>query len=186
MARCYSVAMDRDQPLPLLWLVSDERNDARLERALAALPKGSGFVFRHYHLGETARRARFEELRKECAKHGHVLVLSGDADTAINWGADGIYGPAEQLLERPGQLRLATVHTANEIARANPAKVDGMFLSPVFPTRSHPGGNHLGIAMFHHLAAQAQSPVIALGGMNAARAAELGWSRWGAIDGLPA
>ena len=50
--------MARNQsPLPLLWLLSDKRNDAGLEDALRALPPRSGFVFRHYHLEESARRA---------------------------------------------------------------------------------------------------------------------------------
>jgi hypothetical protein len=34
---------------PRLWLLSDERNDAVLERPCAACPRGSGFVYRHYH-----------------------------------------------------------------------------------------------------------------------------------------
>ena len=44
------------QSLPLIWLLSDARNDAQLEQALADLPRGSGFVFRHYHLPPDARR----------------------------------------------------------------------------------------------------------------------------------
>ena len=50
------------QSLPLIWLLSDARNDAQLEQALADLPRGSGFVFRHYHLSPEARRARFDTL----------------------------------------------------------------------------------------------------------------------------
>jgi thiamine-phosphate pyrophosphorylase len=176
--------MDRDQPLPQLWLLSDERNDARLEAALANLPKGSGFVFRHYHLDSAARRTRFDALRGLCTTNDHLLVLSGDTQTAIDWGADGIYGPAERLDQDPGLLRLATVHDASEVELANRGKVDGMFLSPVFPTRTHPGGDCLGPAEFHLLAARAKSSVIALGGMTAERAADLRWQRWAAIDGL--
>jgi thiamine-phosphate pyrophosphorylase len=176
--------MDRDQPLPQLWLLSDERNDARLELALSALPKGSGFVFRHYHLEGDQRRARYEALRPLCRTCNHLMILSGDSATAAAWQADGLYGPAA-IRERPaGLLRLATVHDGNEIDCANRAGVDGMFLSPIFPSRSHPGGATLGSAGFHILAKRAIRPVIALGGMNAVRAAELGWPRWAAIDGL--
>jgi thiamine-phosphate pyrophosphorylase len=57
-------------------------------------------------------------------------------------------------------------------------------LSPVFPTRSHPGGETLGIARFYELAALSEIPVIALGGMTAERARALDWPRWAAIDGL--
>ncbi len=174
--------MTRLKPLSAIWLISDARNDASLETALASLPDHSGFVFRHYHLKEPARRARYDGLLALCRDFGHLTVLSGDADTALAWGADGVYGPPGKLGERPGLLRLATVHDAHEVEIANRAKVDGMFLSPVFPTRSHPDGGCLGIDNFHAIAARAESPVIALGGLNAERAAELGWPRWAGID----
>ncbi len=57
-------------------------------------------------------------------------------------------------------------------------------LSPVFPTRSHPGGEILGADTFQRLARASAIPVIALGGMNANRARALGWPFWAAIDGL--
>lgn len=174
--------MTRLKPLPAIWLISDARNDARLEEALANLPDHSGFVFRHYHLKEAARRARYDELLGLCREAGHLMVLSSDADTALAWGADGIYGPPEKLGERPELLRFATVHDAREVFIANRAKVDGMFLSPVFPTRSHADGACLGINEFRTIAALAESPVIALGGVNAERAADLGWPRWAGID----
>lgn len=171
-----------DQPLPNIWVISDARNDAALESALAALPRGSGLVFRHYHLDEPARRARFAVLRALCHDLGHVVALAGIPAIAAQWGADGIYGPPDKLGPDAGLLRLATVHDEAEIAAANRASADGVFLSPVFPTRTHPGAPHLGEARFRQLAALSDSPVIALGGMDAGRAAALGWPRWAAID----
>ena len=76
------------QSLPLIWLLSDARNDAQLEQALADLPRGSGFVFRHYHLSPEARRARFDTLAALARRRGHAVVLAGTQD----WGADGRYG----------------------------------------------------------------------------------------------
>ena len=171
-------------PLPDLWLLSDARNDAALEEALATLPEGSGFVFRHYHLQPAKRRERWEMLRSIVRSKNHLMVLSGDADTGIEWGADGIYGPPEELGKRPCLLRLATAHDAREIHLADRNGADALFLSPVFPTRSHPDGTALGAAMFHDLAARSTIPVIALGGMTVERARELGVRRWAAIDGL--
>ena len=71
-----------------------------------------------------------------------------------------------------------------DLVPALAARSDGIFLSPVFPTASHPGAITLGSAGFHALARLSSVPVIALGGMTAARARDLGWPRWGAIDGL--
>jgi thiamine-phosphate pyrophosphorylase len=170
------------QPLPLLWLLSDERNDAGLERALARLPRGSGFIYRHYHLPPGERRARFARLVRIARRNGHLVLLAGDPATARAWGADGVYGSATS--GRQGLLHLAAAHSLREIARANRARADAVLLSPVFLTRSHPGARALGPLRFRMLAAYAEMPVIALGGMNAHTASGLGWPRWAAIDGL--
>ena len=181
MALRYSDCMTARQTLPLLWLLSDRRNDAGLERALTHLPPGSGFVFRHYHLSGAQRRARFDVLADVARSHGHTIVLAGDEAGSAEWGADGFYGARRG--GRPG-LWLATAHDADEIRTAEEGGADGVFLSPVFPTASHPGAPTLGVDAFRKLAKRTSVPVIALGGMTHARAARLQWPRWGAIDGL--
>lgn len=180
----YTVPMPARQTLPLLWLLSDARNDAGLEEALAALPRGSGFVFRHYHLGPEERVASFRRLADLARMAGHAVVLADDASRARKWGADGIYGDAAGFSHADGLLLLATAHNGEELAAAAAAGADGVFLSPVFPTRSHPDARPLGVHGFHVLAQQSPVPVIALGGMTHERAFELAWPRWGAIDGL--
>ncbi|MBX7458494.1 thiamine phosphate synthase [Qipengyuania sp. 1NDH17] len=162
--------------LPLLWLLSDARNDAGLEDAIAALPRGSGFVFRHYHLDADERRERYQDLSSIARSRAHTVLLS----RANGWGEDGTYGAQRHS----DGMWLATAHNGDEIARAVGNGADGIFLSPVFPTASHPGAAHLGVHGFHVLAQQSPLPVIALGGMNHERARELDWPRWGAIDGL--
>jgi len=176
--------MPARQSLPLLWLVSDARNDAQLDRALERLPQDSGFVFRHYHLGPDAREKRFRELAEAARSGGHCVVLAGEATLARKWEADGIYGRPPAFSRADGLLRLATAHDGDELAAAVASGADGVFLSPVFPTRSHPGARPLGAEGFHALAQQSSIPVIALGGMTHRRARELAWPRWGAIDGL--
>jgi thiamine-phosphate pyrophosphorylase len=71
-----------------------------------------------------------------------------------------------------------------ELGLAARLGADAALLSPVFATRSHPGGATLGPVRFRLLARQAALPVIALGGMDARRARALRWRRWAAIDGL--
>lgn len=172
------------QDLPRLWLLSDARNDRTLEDALEGLPGGSGFVFRHYHLDPGERRERWEMLRSNCRSKNHLLVLSAPAETARAWSADGVYGPPERIADASAILRIATVHNAGEITAAEAAGADALMLSPVFATRSHPGAPVLGPEGFHALARQTHLPVIALGGMTAERARDLGVARWAAIDGL--
>lgn len=176
--------MHSRQTLPCLWLVTDRRNDAVLENAIARLPRGSGVIFRHYHLEAPQRRQRFETLARIARRYGHCVILAGDIRTARNWGADGAYGPARQLRGGRRLLRLATAHDLAEIEMAMRIQADAVLLSPVFPTRSHPGGRALGPVRFRLIARQAPAVLIALGGMNRKAARRLGWPRWAAIDGL--
>ncbi len=172
--------MAKCQPaLPALLLLSDARNDAVLERAIARLPRGSGMVFRHYHLEPAARRARYETLRRQCRARGIVMFA---ARGMPGWRADGAYG-APGALPRAG-LRLATAHSLREIGAAVRARADAVLLSPVFATRTHPGGKVLGAVRFLALARRCPLPVYALGGMTAQRAARLPVQGWAAIDGL--
>ena len=169
---------------PKVWLVSDARNDALLERVLARLPRGSGLVFRHYHLPEPERRVRFALLARIARRHGHCLALSGPARLARRWGADAAYGSPRQLARGPALPRLVTAHSLAEVARARRARASAVVISPVHPTRSHPGAKALGPLRFRRLAARAGGPVIALGGMDKKRGKTLGSVAWAAIDGL--
>jgi thiamine-phosphate pyrophosphorylase len=154
-----------------MWLLSDARNDDALEQALKRLPRGSGLVFRHYHLAKAERRARFKTLARLARTRGHLVALAGSKAAARAWGADLAYGPGGHL---------APVHSAREIARAG--RADALLLSPVFPTRSHPGAQALGPVRFRLLAALSGKPVIALGGMNSHHARALKWPQWAGID----
>ena len=165
--------MPRLKPLPNIWLLSDARNDAVLERVLKRLPRGSGFVFRHYHLPEPERRTRFGTLAQIARARGIAVILSGTAAEARRWGADGSYGSHRHAT-------LATAHSLRELREA--AGASAILLSPVFPTRSHPDGKLLGPLRFRLLARRAPAPVIALGGMNRTTNRRLKWPRWAAID----
>ncbi|MDR2857633.1 MAG: thiamine phosphate synthase [Novosphingobium sp.] len=185
MECCYNGAMPRRQStLPAIWLVSDARNDARLESLLARLPRGSGLIYRHYHLDPFRRRARFDRLAALARRRGHLPALAADAREARRWRARSVYGPAARLARGPAALRLVTVHSLAEIGAARRTRADAILLSPVFLTRSHPGARALGPLRFRLLAQRAGVPVIALGGMNAARARRIGASHWAAIDGI--
>ena len=165
--------------------MSDERIDNRLDRVLEQSGNRLGFVFRHYHLPPQERFDRFRELAAIARRRGHLIILSDSALTAREWGADGIYGAPLSLYPRRRDLiRIATAHDMTEIAQANRIGADAVMLSPLFPTRSHPGAKTLGPMRFRQIARHAAMPVIALGGMDADKARQLDWPRWAAIDGL--
>lgn len=167
-------------PLPRQWLMTDERMGEGLSAALDRLPEGGGIVFRHYRLGEGERRALFETVKERARARGQLLLLAGSAEQARAWGADGSHGPGS------GEgLRSASVHDLAELRAADAAGAALVFVSPVFATRSHPGATPLGVDGFLRLAGETRLPAIALGGVDAARGAELvarGAYGWAGID----
>jgi thiamine-phosphate pyrophosphorylase len=157
--------------------MTDERLGDRLLPAVAGLPVDAGIVFRQYSLAEAERRALFDSVR---AAHDGLLLLAGPSEQAAAWGADGSHGRG-----RGHGLRSAPAHNYGEIRAAERAGAALIFLSPVHPTRSHPGGPALGLARFAWLARRTPLPVVALGGMNAARGkrlASFGAYGWAGID----
>jgi thiamine-phosphate pyrophosphorylase len=160
--------MVRRQPLPRLWLMTDERQGERLWEALERLPKGSGVVFRHYGLGLRERRRLFDQVRR-VARRRRLLLIA-----AQGLRADGTHGG------RGGGLRSASAHDLRELKAAERSGAHLVFLSPAFPTRSHPGARVLGPARFGLIARHARIPVIALGGVDARNARRLphiyGWA----------
>ena len=149
------------------------------------MPRGSGFVFRHYHLDPGPRRTRFEALARLARSRGHVVALSDTPRTARQWRADAVVGPPLRVEGAAGLLRFATVHDFRELGEAVRAGADAAFLSPIFATRTHPDKATLGPVRALTMARHSPIPIVALGGMDAARARLLSpLHGWAAIDGL--
>jgi len=167
--------------------MTDERQGDELWAALAGLPPGAGVIFRHYRTPRAERRRLYEAVRTVARRQRLVLVLAGPARLAAAWRADGAHGRAVRRTSRP-LLYTAPAHDLTELRASTRAGADLVFLSPVFATRSHPGDRTLGPTRFGALTrAGAGAGVIALGGMDAARARRLkalGSYGWAAIDAL--
>lgn len=180
-------------PLPKQWLFSDERLSIGAAELAALLPPGSGIVLRHDSLAPRARWRLMRRLMRVARARGLTVALAGTPQLARRWGADGVYlrqhmaSRAEQA-HRLGLLVTMPVHDAREARRARRARADGVFVSPLYPTRSHPGAPALGAAAWLRLARLTGAQPVALGGMTAERARQLN-SRvngiqpgWAAID----
>ncbi|MEP9358910.1 thiamine phosphate synthase [Sphingomonas sp. KR3-1] len=156
--------------------MTDERMGEALWPALERLPRGSGVVFRHYALPLAERRALFARIRQVARRRGLVLVRAGARPMR---GESGVHGG------RGRGIRTAPAHDRRAAIAALRAGAQALFVSPVFTTRSHPGGRALGRARFGLLIRGLDVPVIALGGMDARKAASLkrfGIHGWAAID----
>jgi thiamine-phosphate pyrophosphorylase len=160
--------------LPRRWLMTDPRLGDTLWNALAALPQGSGVIFRYYELPFAERRALFVQIARIARRRRLMLVVAGDDHLG--------HGP------RHGRHRgalTAPVHTRRQASTAirNGARL--LFVSPVHATRSHPGARALGTARFGLLIRGLGVPVVALGGMNERRwraLRPLGVHGWAGIE----
>lgn len=166
----------RHPPIPRLWLMTDPRLGEALWDALARLPRGSGVIFRHYQLPSAERRALFARIAKVARRRGLVLLRAGATPMRGERGTHGARGR---------WLTTWPVHSRREAMAAIRAGADALLVSPVFPTRSHPGAPALGPVRFGMLVRGLPVPVLALGGMdarNARRLAPFGIHGWAAID----
>lgn len=168
-------------PLPRCWLLTDPRQGEALWPALERLPRGAGVIFRHY--GVADRRALFRRVQAIARRRRLVLLLAGSPALAAAWRADGSYGPDRRRQSRRAPIKAMGVHDRAELVAAGHSGATMVLLSPVFPTRSHPGRRTLGRTRFSALAREARLPVIALGGLDRRRARNLPAYGWAAIDG---
>ena len=169
---------------PKMWLMTDPRFGDDLLPAIRRLPFGSGVIFRHQHLEPEARRKMFGQVRRVCRQRGHMLILAGPEGDALRWRADGFHLRAG--VSRSPKPRSAPVHNYAELREALRNGTDLVFISPLFPTASHPDGKALGRLGFNALAKHAgKAAVIALGGMDRPRTLNPRLAQgWAAIDAL--
>ena len=159
-------------------MLTDERLALPVERLAAMLPPGSGIVLRHDSLAPGARWRLFRRLARIAAARRLTLLLADTPATAARWGADGVH-LRQHRAARAGQAqRLALlvsmpVHDAREARQARRAGASLTFVSPLHPTRSHPGAAALGRGAWLRLARAASGQAVALGGVTPARARAL-------------
>ncbi len=201
-ARAVKARQRRDRAarsVPVLWLFTDTLRLADPGAAVAALPRRlCGVVFRHDGIAGRAALAR--TLAQKCRKLGMPLVVAGDARLAAAVGAGvhlrgggartqpGMRAPAHWLRARA--LVTSSAHSGVELRRALAAGADAVFLSPLLPTRSHPGAPALGVVRWAALAGRVSQSrrggVLALGGVDGEAVRRL--PRWcrgaGAIGAL--
>lgn len=161
---------------PTVWLMTDNRMGEGLWRALRRLPPGSGVVFRHYSLSPAERTRLFVVVRRR-AKARRQLVLSAKG---LLPGADGMHGAG-----RGQGFRTWPAHNRREALAGIRSGAGALFVSPVFPTHSHPAAKALGPARAARIGRGLDAKIMALGGMNAQNWRKLrgrGFDGWAAIN----
>lgn len=158
--------------------MTDERMGDALWVALARLPRGSGVVFRHYDTPAATRQRLFAQILRVARRRRLVVLRSGAQPLRGEMGT-------HNRPERGRGLRTFAAHDARELGRARRHGADLIFVSPVFPTRSHPKQGTLGVVQLGLLVRDVRIPVIALGGIGAQNFGQLRGLRlhgWAGID----
>ena len=173
----------RQRPWPRQWLMTDERMGERLWEAIDRLPiKHSGIVFRHYATPADVRAALARRIADICHRRSLALAIAGKVELARTVGADLVHNPSEPT---HGLSFSRSVHSLEEAEAARTEGAALVFVSPVYPTRSHPGRKALYRPLALRIAKAAGVPAIALGGMDPLKAARLereGFHGWAGID----
>jgi len=172
-----------DLPNPPLLLVTDRRQARRSlsDIVAAALSAGCRWVsLREKDLPPDEQVLLARSLLRLTQTEGVKLMLHGEASWANAAGADGAHLPsgsdprAARALIGPGKLLGVSIHRATDAEAIDPALVDYALAGPAFETASKPGyGPEIGRRGFRDIAHASRVPVLAIGGINAARLGEL-------------
>ena len=121
-------------------------------------------------------------------------MIGADARLAARVGADGVHLPERMVAlaprlrgRHPGWILTTAAHNQYALAKAKALKLDGAFVSAVFPSQSPSAGAPMGPVRLARLVPVADLPVMALGGITAKTGQRLvGTGIYGlaAIEGL--
>lgn len=170
-------------PDPPLLLVTDRRQARRpLPQIVAAVVKaGCRWIsLREKDLPADELVLLARSLIRIAHAHGAKLTVHGDAELAAAAGADGVHLPAgsdpaaARAILGAQKLIGMSIHTVTEAEGIDPLSIDYVVAGPAFETASKPGyGPELGRKGISAVARAARVPVLAIGGINTARVAEL-------------
>lgn len=153
-------------------IMTDSARGQEPRSLLRALGPGSVVIFRHYDISDRSVLAL--DLSRLARSRQITVIIAGDPALARACGTIACHLPSWILRNRKpiryragrGMLVFAAVHDRIEAGLALRLGVDAVIISPVFPTKSHPGAQPLGPIKAGRLAAEMPVPVFALGGIS--------------------
>jgi thiamine-phosphate pyrophosphorylase len=172
-----------DLPAPPLLLVSDRRQARHPLPQIVAAALAAGCLWvslREKDLPPDEQILLARSLLPLAHANGAKLMLHGEAQLAKDAGADGVHLPsgsdlaAARALIGRDKLLGVSIHTVTEAEAIDPVQVDYVLAGPAFETASKPGyGPEIGRKGLAEIARTARVPVLAIGGINAARVGEV-------------
>ncbi len=186
-------------PIPSIVLMTDEKRLPDPIPAIIGLPHRSMVIFRHYDLAPADRTKLAYRVRRTCRQYGHLCLIADDLALALHLEADGIHLPEYRIRKTPHAYRqiprdmLVTsachsMQTLHLLALLTPdQRPDGVLISPVFATESHPDQPGMAFSAFLQRTALCRSLgliPIALGGIKPDNVAMLRGSGVASLAGI--
>lgn len=152
-----------------------------LDTAAAVLRGGAAILqLREKHLADGALLGRARALRRITSDAGALFILNDRPDLARLSGADGVHVGQDDLsvaeVRRAGGAGLLvgkSTHTRDQIAAAAAEEPDYVAVGPMYPTATKPQDHIAGVETLRHAANAIAQPLVAIGGIDASRAAAL-------------
>ena len=170
-------------PDPPLLLVTDRRQARRplADIVAAAIEGGCRWVsLREKDLPEDEQVPLARTLSVIAHSRGARVTVHGELALGTLAAVDGVHLPsgsdpkAARALLGAGKLLGVSIHTVPEAEAIDPTTVDYALAGPAFETVSKPGyGPEIGRKGLAEMARAARVPLLAIGGINTARIAEV-------------
>ncbi|MFT6558204.1 thiamine phosphate synthase [Sneathiella sp.] len=177
---------------PNLFYFTDDQRGADPVKMAEKLPTNTGIIFRHYQTEYRASLAH--ELSILCKKRKLKLIIAQNPALSKKIRAFGCHLP-EYMVQRlpllkhqyPDLYFSVACHSIRQVLQAQKYGANGAFLSPLFPTKSHPGSRVFSPYSLCSARQKLTMPVYGLGGVTNQKGQflkGLGYSGYGAISEL--
>jgi thiamine-phosphate pyrophosphorylase len=168
-----------------LYLITDRHQTAGrpllsvLDHALTAGVKA--VQLREKDLGTKSLVELAGEVLSLTRKHGASLFINDRVDLVLALDADGVHLRSDSIpikdarrMLGPNRLIGASVHSVEEVFKAETDGADFAVLGPIYDTPSkRPHGNPIGLRALEEASQQSQIPIFAIGGISLPRVQEV-------------
>ncbi len=163
---------------PFIYMTDPDRG-LEPEKAAETLPEGAAIIYRHF--GANNRNEISGALRQITFNRGLQFLIGDDPELAVSSGADGVHFRRDAKLQAPILWRRRCPDWLISMAGLKHTQsysgdlscLDGLIVSPVFPSDSVSAGDPLGTNAFSNVCQTLPVPVFALGGINEQTVPEL-------------
>ncbi|ADC88802.1 Thiamine-phosphate diphosphorylase [Thermocrinis albus DSM 14484] len=161
--------------LPRLYAITDSKlyGDRWEEILLRLMERGVRMIqLREKDISASQYYQKALKVREITARYGALLFINDRVDIAMAVEADGVHLPSSGLPPSvvkklsPKLLVGFSAHNMEEALQAEREGADFITLSPIFPTRSHPNAEPVGLKTLAEVSRAVSIPVYALGGVT--------------------